>query len=78
MTSISQNNSKTSTSSVDPLEKSAQWTNNVEQVRCAWMEMMGMGKDDIAYHLANDPPTDLDEELTQYNAICSIQENFGN
>ncbi len=78
MPSISQNNFLRSTSSVDPLENSAKWINNAEQVRRAWMEMMGMSDEDIEYHLVNDPPTDLDEELTQYNAMCRVQENYGN
>lgn len=66
------------TSSVDPRGQFALWTANIEQVRWAWMEMMGMSQEEIKYQLANDPPTDLDEELAQYNAMCRIEETFGN
>ncbi len=78
MPSISQANSVRSTSSVDPLGKSAKWINNAEEIRRHWMELMGMSQEDIKYHLINDPPTDPDEELAQYNAMFRIQDSCSN
>jgi hypothetical protein len=64
--------------SPDPFGTSAQWINNAEQVRRAWLEMMGMPDEYIDLQISSDPPTDVDEELTQYNAMCRIQECYGN
>ncbi len=64
-----------STYAVDPYAKYADWATEAERFRRAWMQRMGMSADEIDYHCKNDPPTDLDAEIAEYNAICRIQES---
>ena len=38
------------------------------------MRMMGLDDDEIAEQCEHSPPTDLDDELSNYNAMFEIQE----
>lgn len=42
--------------------------------RKAWLAMMGLDEQEIAENCEHCPPTDLDEELRQYNAMLEIQQ----
>ena len=59
----------------DPWSESgyADWYNALD-VRKAWMRMMGLDDDEIAEQCEHSPPTDLDDELSNYNAMFEIQE----
>ena len=59
----------------DPWSESgySNWYNALE-VRKAWMRMMGLDDDEIAEQCEHSPPSDLDEELSDYNAMFDIQE----
>jgi hypothetical protein len=47
---------------------------NALKVRKQWLTMMGMTETEIAEDCALDPPTDLDAELAEYNAMFRIQD----
>lgn len=63
------------TSSPDPWTESgySEWKQYARSVRRAWMEMMGLSDEEIEEQCVIEPPTDLDEELTQYNAMFEVQ-----
>ena len=48
-------------------------TDNALKVRKQWMQMMGFPEAEIDDECRRDPPTDLDEELRNYNAMFAIQ-----
>ncbi len=75
MSEMSLNLTSRTTSVPDPWSESgySQWQ-NAHNVRVAWMEMMGLSHDEIEEQCAYCPPVDLDEELSQYNAMFAIQE----
>ena len=66
-----------STCQVTPLHDSragdSDWIANSAKVRKAWLGMMGLDEQEIAENCEHCPPTDLDEELRQYNAMLEIQ-----
>lgn len=63
------------TSSPDPWTECgySEWKQDVGSVRRAWMEMMGLSDEEIAEQCTIEPPSNLDEELAQYNAMFDIQ-----
>ncbi len=52
----------------------ADWQLDPFAIRRQWMEMMGLSQDEIDENCELDPPTDIDEELSQYNAMFVIQD----
>jgi hypothetical protein len=42
-------------------------------IRIRWMTLMGISMQDIEYHIKNDPPTSVYEELKQYLSILYIE-----
>ncbi len=62
-----------STQICDPWSQYSNWQ-SVRTVREEWMRMMGLSEEEIAEHCVACPPTDLDEEIAQYNAMFDIQE----
>lgn len=51
----------------------SEWKQDARNVRMAWMEMTGLSDKEIEEQCAHCPPTDLDEEIVQYNAMRAIQ-----
>ena len=51
----------------------AQWQGAAD-IRKAWMKMMGMDDQEIDEHCKKSPPTNIDDELAEYNAMFAIQE----
>ncbi|NND99134.1 MAG: hypothetical protein HKN47_17595 [Pirellulaceae bacterium] len=43
-------------------------------VRRNWLRMMGLSDEEIEKHCSLVPPTDIDEEVAEYNAMCDIQQ----
>ena len=68
-----------STSSPDPWTASgySEWRQDAWNVRRAWMKMMGMSEEEIEEQCKHCPPTNLDEEIEQYNAMFAIQNMNG-
>lgn len=62
------------TSQADPWTQHGYSKWNAMDVRREWMRMMGMSEEDIAEVCIVDPPTDFDEELSQYNAMFQIEQ----
>ena len=75
MSEMSLSPSLQTTNVPDPWSESgySQW-HNARNVRVAWMEMMGLSRDEIEEQCEHCPPVDLDEELSQYNAMFALQE----
>ena len=74
MTSDSLSNTSTGSTHIsDPWSEFADWHDALE-VRKEWMRMMGLDENEIAEQCEHSPPTDMDEELSQYNAMFAIQE----
>ncbi len=63
------------TNSPDPWTESgySQWAQNALSIRWEWMKMMGFSRDEIEEHCRHCPPANLDEEMSQYNAMFDIQ-----
>lgn len=62
------------TSCPDPWSEYANWVSAAAEVRREWMRMMGLDEHEIEEQCAHDPPTNFDEELSEYNAMFSIRE----
>lgn len=45
----------------------------LSSIRWEWMKMMGFSSDEIEEHCRHCPPANLDEEMSQYNAMFDIQ-----
>ncbi len=46
------------------------------RVRRLWQSQIGMDPQEVVYHLVNDPPTELLEEIGQYESVLRLEETL--
>lgn len=45
------------------------------EIRIKWMRLYGINEEEIAFHNENNPPTSLEEEMAELEAVYRLQDS---